>query len=68
MGKVYLNTIALGNLPIWYLGLGTPDRRLQSALDGVQGFLFATFYILPATRFFAVVRARGIWISHVIWK
>lgn len=71
MGKVYLNTIALGSLPIWYLGWEHQIggwMGLQSALDGVQGFLFATFYILPATRFFAVVRARGIWISHVIWK
>lgn len=60
---MYLNTILLGSLPIWYLGwehqIGG-RMGLQSALDGVQGFLFATFYILSATHFFfVVVRARA---------
>lgn len=61
---MYLNTILLGSLPIWYLSwehqIGG-RMGLQSALDGVQGFLFAMFYILSTTRFFffAVVRARA---------
>lgn len=64
--RVYLNTIALGSPPIWYLGW---EHQIGAAVCvGWDSRVLIRYVLyLVCYSFFAVVRAKGIWISHVIW-